>query len=366
MRNVVAGSLFLLIFIGILYLSSLVVYQGAVLTLGLQDSISLLLLALTLTFLTGSFIVSTILGHFFYNACTRVYYLLSSIWIGFFTYAVLASLLLLALVALSPSLRWTGGLLYVVALLLSIYGLVHARHIVIKTIPLTLPNLPASWKGRKAVWISDVHFGQLHGSRLAETIVAQIEKLAPDIIFVGGDLFDGTGAPDVRAQTAPFKRLSAPLGMYFITGNHEEYGDLKRFLAAVEAVGMRILKDELIEIDGVQLIGVDYPSTSPTDVFAATMSRFPLDRTRPSILLKHGPERLATAYAAGVSLQISGHTHDAQLWPLNHLGQMIHKGFAYGLKSFNEMQVYTSSGTGTWGPPMRVGTDSEIVLFVFE
>lgn len=366
MKKFLTGSFVLLVFIGILYLGNLAVYQGVTLALHLQNSDQLFYFALTLAVLTGSFVVATILGNFFYNAFTRAYYLLSAIWIGFFTYAVLASLLFLALVAVSPSLAWTGPFLYAVAIFLSLYGLIHAQQIIIKTVPLTLPNLPSSWKGRKALWISDVHFGQLHGSTLAENIVKHIERLAPDIIFVGGDLFDGTGAPNLEEQTAPFKRVSAPLGMYFITGNHEEYGDLKRFLATVESVGMRVLKDELVEIDGLQLIGVDYPSTTTEASFTKVMSTFPIDRTRPSILLMHVPERLATSHKAGISLQISGHTHDAQMWPLNHVGQMIHQGFAYGLKSFKEMQVYTSSGTGTWGPPMRVGTDSEMVLFVFD
>ncbi len=355
-------ALSLFIVIGILSLGIFVVYEG----LALAFHVESIVLALVLGFLTLSFIVSTILGNYYYNVFTRTYYLLSAIWIGFFTYAFLVSILFAFVVAVSASLAPIGSLLYGITLLVSIYGILHTRTLVTKEVAITLPQLPSSWKGRKAVWISDVHFGQIYGSRYAEKIATHVEAIAPDIIFVGGDLFDGTAAPDVRKQIAPLARLSAPLGVYFITGNHEEYGDLDTFLSSVEKAGMRILKDELIELDGLQLIGVDYRSTAKALGFEKVLSKLKISRDRPSILLKHGPEDLQIANAAGISLQMSGHTHNGQMWPFGYVAAMVHNGFAYGLKSFKNIQIFTSSGAGTWGPPMRVGTDSEIVLCTFE
>ncbi|MHB1163148.1 MAG: metallophosphoesterase [Minisyncoccota bacterium] len=353
---------FLFIVIGILSLGTFVVYEGLALAFHTEGTA----LAIALGFLTLSFVASTILGNYYYNAFTRAYYLLSAVWIGFFTYAFLISILFALVVAVSASLVPIGSVLYGITLLVSMYGVLHARILVTKEVTIILPQLPSSWKGRKAVWISDVHFGQIYGSPHAEKIATHIETIAPDIIFVGGDLFDGTGAPDVQKQVAPFARLSAPFGVYFITGNHEEYGDLGTFLSAVEKAGMRILKDELIELDGLQLIGVDYQSTSSTLGFEKVLSKLKINRDRPSILLKHGPEDLHVANAAGISLQISGHTHNGQMWPLGFVAAMVHNGFSYGLKSFKNIQIFTSSGAGTWGPPMRVGTDSEIVLCTFK
>ena len=178
-------------------------------------------------------------------------------------------------------------------------------------------------------------------------------------------MYDGTGAPDIAELTAPLALFSAPLGTYFITGNHEEFGDNNRFIAAVTSAGTQVLQDTMVEIDGLQLIGVDYHTSSDTGRFRNILSKLAIDTKRVSILLKHEPKDLDVSKAAGISFQISGHTHRAQLWPLGYLAQLVYRGFAYGLKNFGGMQVYTGSGTGTWGPPMRVGTNSEIVLFTF-
>jgi predicted MPP superfamily phosphohydrolase len=353
---------FILAVIAVLSLGVFVVYEGMALAFNVNNP----LFAALLSVLTLSFIASTILGNYFYNAFTRTYYLLSMLWIGFFTYAFLASLLFAIIVLFSPSLIAAGATLYSIALLISIYGVLHTRTLVTKEVQVSLPNLSPQWKKRKAVWISDIHFGQIYGSSYAEKLTAHIESLAPDIVFVGGDLFDGTVAPDVRQQVAPLARLTPPLGMYFITGNHEEYGDVSKFLSAVTSANMRILSDELITIDGLQIIGVDYKHTSSKEGFEAVLAKLPIDRSEPSLLLKHAPEHVAVAEAAHISLQISGHTHNGQMWPFGYIARMVHQGFAYGLKSLADMQVYVSSGAGSWGPPMRVGTDSEVVLFTFK
>ena len=359
-------SFFLLIVAGILYVGNIAVYEAVVHMLRITGAAPRLWLGAGLGVFSASFIVSTILGSWYYNRFTRVYYTLSAVWMGLLLYLLIASALYAVTVAVSPSYAGAGPFLLLTAFVMSAYGVVHARSIVVTQVPVLLPNLPLSWKGRKAVWISDLHLGQLHGLAFAQTVVARIIALAPDIIFVGGDLYDGTGAPDIPELTAPLKKLAAPLGVYFITGNHEEYGNRERFLSAVESAGMRVLMDEMRDVDGLQLIGVDYHNASDITRFTKILSRLAIDPKKASILLKHEPKDLDIAHAAGISLQVSGHTHNAQLWPLGALAQLTYKGFAYGLKRFRSMWVYTSSGTGTWGPAMRVGTDSEIVLFTFE
>jgi predicted MPP superfamily phosphohydrolase len=365
MRKIATISFFLLVVAGFLYLGNFVIYEAAALAFGITTFAQLLSLGIGLGLLSASFIVATIIGNFRYNRFTRMYYLVSSVWIGLFAYLFFASVLYIICSAISPSFLGIGSVLFLIAILISAYGIVHARKILITKIPLTLPNLPSSWKNKKAIWISDLHLGQIHGVKFAEKIVTKISALSPDIIFIGGDLYDGTGAPDIAELTAPFKKLRAPLGVYFITGNHEEYGNQKRFISAVESVGIRVLQDEIIEIDGLQLVGVDYKNASDAVRFKKILSDMQINPEKASILLKHEPRDVDIADAAGISLQISGHTHNAQLWPLNYIAELTYKKYAYGLKRFKNMQVYTSSGTGTWGPPLRVGTDSEIVLFIF-
>jgi len=242
---------------------------------------------------------------------------------------------------------------------------VHARQIKITRYEVTLPNLPAEWHGKVAAWVSDVHLGQVHGPKFAAKVARLLMVQKPDVIFVGGDLYDGTGAPDAYELAEPLSQLKAPWGVYYITGNHEEFGDSSGFLDAVRRAGMTILMDEKVDVHGVDIVGVDYKNANDSGRFTNILSAQSLSFGKPSILLKHVPDNLGVAADAKISLQISGHTHYGQQWPFGLLAQLVYKGYAYGLKKFDDMQVLTSSGIGTWGPPVRVGSDSEIVLITF-
>jgi predicted MPP superfamily phosphohydrolase len=121
----------------------------------------------------------------------------------------------------------------------------------------------------------------------------------------------------------------------------------------------------MVDITGLQLIGVDDRDSTDPVKFQDIISGLRIDPSKPSILLKHQPSQLDIASKAGITLQISGHTHRAQIFPLNFFGEALFKGYDYGLHLKDNMIVYTSSGVGTWGPPMRVGSDSEVVAFIF-
>ncbi len=362
MKRIATIFFFLLVVSGIFYLGNVVVYEAVRHIFNINGA-ALFLLGFVLGFLSASFIISTIIGSWYYNRFTRIYYALSAAWTGLLFYLFIAAAIYGIAVAVSPSFAGIGPVLLLTAFFVSVYGAFHARKIVVTRVSVALTNLPLSWKNRKAVWISDLHLGQILGPTFVQKVVAQISALSPDIIFVGGDLYDGTGAPDIAELTAPLKKLSAPLGTFFITGNHEEYGNRECFLSAVRSTGMRVLQDEMVEVDGLQLIGVDYQNASDGARFRELLSKLPLDRKKTSILLKHEPKDLAIAHDADICFQISGHTHEAQLWPLGYIARFTYKGYAYGLHRYKDMQLYISSGTGTWGPPMRVGTKSEIVLF---
>jgi hypothetical protein len=325
-------------------------------------------LGVSLGILSGSFILATILGHKFYNRFTRVYYTISAVWMGFFCYAFLVSGIHGVTLLLPFSQRVTtliGERFFIVAFLIGLYGIFHARKITISNIHLTLPSLPAVWKNRSAVWISDLHLGQLHSPAFAQKVVNNINSLAPDIIFIGGDLFDGTTAPDSATLIAPLRELSPSLGIYYVTGNHEEFEKSDSFIAAIKSIGIKILEGENIDIDGLKIIGIGHGHGSKKEEFAKVLSTLSIDPKKPSILLKHEPRDLDIAAAAGISFQISGHTHRAQMWPLGYIAKLVYKDYDYGLKKYGAMQVYTSSGVGTWGPPQRVATNSEIVRITF-
>ena len=263
------------------------------------------------------------------------------------------------------SLEWFGGLCLALAVIVGIYGLLHARSILIKNVAVALPHLPVSWQGKKAVWISDIHLGAVYDKNFAQKIVTKINELNPDIVFIGGDLYDGTKVAETDI-IKPFRELHPTLGTYFITGNHEEFRNNKIYLDAIKNIGIHVLNNEMTTVDGVQLVGVDDKDSTNTAEFDVILASLNIDKSKPTILLKHQPSQLAEAAKMGISFQISGHTHRAQMFPLNLFTNFIFKGYDYGLRKWNEMTVYTSSGVGTWGPPMRIGSDSEIVVFEFQ
>ncbi len=305
------------------------------------------------------------------NSLTRFLYRMTAVWMGFFVYLFLGAFAYGAILGileppgaglwLAP-LSWLGQLLGAVALLAGIYGLLHARSLKTKRIPLALPDLPAFWKGKRIVFVSDIHLGQVHGAAFARRMVEAVNAAKPDIVFIGGDLYDGVKV-DEKAIIAPLAGLKPPQGIYFVTGNHEEFSDSTHFLTAIRSLGIRVLLNEMADIEGLQVLGVTDHDSIYRNRLAGILADLKIDRSRPSILLKHQPSHLEIPERAGVSMQISGHTHRAQQFPLNILPYLIYKGHSYGLTRYKEMLSYTSSGVGTWGPPMRVGSDSEIVVF---
>ena len=358
------------IFLGIIsalfLLVDALIYNAVALAFNISSPALLLGLKLGLVFFSGSFILANIWGRYSYTWLTRIYATATAVWIGASFYLFIASVVYGACAFFGYAQSVVGVPLLAVAAVTSIYGLLHARRITIKEVSVSLPHLPAAWKGRKAVWVSDLHLGQIYGARFTSRVVQKINAQKPDVVFIGGDLFDGTTAPDLVKLSEPLKEMSARLGTFYVTGNHEEFDDNTKFIEAVKAAGARVLMDEMVEVDGLQLVGVDYHNASNREQFAGILSKLNLDIHTPSILLKHEPNDLSVAEQAGISLQISGHTHRAQMWPLEYIARMSYKGFVYGLNKLGPMQVYTSSGVGSWGPPLRVGTDSEVVVFIFQ
>ncbi len=358
------------IFLGIisafLYLANLVVFESLAAVLNINSPVYLQILALGLGLLSASFILSTILGNYKYNFFTRFYSTISAIWMGFFTYLFLSSVAYGLIVTITGQLFSKVGVALIGAgILASVYGIFNARKMHVTNVEVNFPNLPAEWKGRKVVWVSDLHLGQVQGSSFAHRVAQKINSISPSMVFIGGDLFDGTSAPDLSKLIAPLQNISVPKGVYFITGNHEEFGNSEKFISAVNNSGMEVLIDKLVEIDGVQIIGVDYKNSAKAENFKNVLNNIEIDPAKPSILLKHEPKDLEVSEERGIHMQISGHTHKAQMWPLNYIARGVYAGYEYGLKNKGKMQVYTSSGVGSWGPPVRVGSKSEIVVFNF-
>lgn len=371
MRNPRTIAIFLSIVTVFLYIANLVVYEGVALALTLTTTYQLSTLSVLLGVCAAGFVGMMILGSYYYNWFTRITYTLLATWMGAFGNLFFASVLYGAVIGIASLFNLaipyqTVGLsIFGAAALVSAYGVWHAKHINVANYNIELPNLPSKWRGKKALWISDLHLGQLHGPKFAAKVAKSVNAQKADIIFVGGDMYDGTGAPDPYDLAKPLEAMSAPWGVFYITGNHEEFGDNTGFIHSANAVGMRVLMDELVNIHGLNIIGVDYRNANDPSRFKEILRDLEIEPEKPSILLKHEPNNLKIAEESGVSLMISGHTHYGQQWPFGYLAQLSYQGYAYGLKPFGRMQQLTSSGIGTWGPPIRIGSNAEIVLITF-
>jgi predicted MPP superfamily phosphohydrolase len=326
---------------------------------------------LAVGFLSLSFVLASLLAFRYSNAALRAFYRAAAVWTGLVSWLFLAAVSswiifgVARLAGLDMNFHGTVELLFGAAVVAGLYGVFNASWTRITRTSVRLENLPAAWRGRSVALISDVHLGHVRNGGFLRRMVARILKEEPDAIFIAGDLYDGT-AIDARRAAQPLHKLVAPQGVYFVAGNHEQFGDDSRYLHAVAAAGVRVLSNEKVELDGLQLVGVPYRNATQKGQLAAVLQDIGFDRDRASVLLTHAPDHPEIAEAAGVSLQLSGHTHLGQFWPWSWMARRIYREFVYGLSRIGKLQVFTSSGAGTWGPPLRLGSNPEIVVLQFE
>lgn len=234
----------------------------------------------------------------------------------------------------------------------------------VRRVEVRIERWPESLDGFRIVQLSDLHIGPILGREFAERLVAAANRLAPDLIALTGDLVDGK-VQHLRDEVEPFAGLSAPHGVYFVTGNHDYYSGAEAWLERVSQLGIRPLRNQRVRIgsgdDAFDLAGVedhrgDWVRGSPSDLERALRGR---DPDRPLVLLAHDPTTFKQAAAARVDLQISGHTHGGQIWPFNYLVRLAVPQVA-GFLRRGRSQLYVSRGTGFWGPPIRLLAPSEI------
>jgi len=362
---------FVLIIQSVLFLTHFLFYETWTFSPVGSRTPGALWIQLIVAVLSMSFVAASLLAFRYNNAAVRAFYRAAAVWLGLVTFLVLATALswiifgAARLAGLEVDFHRTVELLFGASLVVGLYGVLNASWTRITRATVRLANLPAAWRGRTAALISDLHLGHVRNGGFLRRMVAKILREEPDAIFIAGDLYDGT-AIDAGRAAEPLNQLTAPHGVYFVAGNHEQFGDDSEYLRAIEAAGVRVLSNEKVDVDGLQIVGVPYRNATRGGQFASVLQRLRLDRDRPSILLTHAPDHPEVAEAAGISLQLSGHTHLGQFIPWSWIARRIYRQFVYGLSQIGKMQVFTSSGAGTWGPPLRLGANPEIVMLEFE
>lgn len=251
-----------------------------------------------------------------------------------------------------PSIFILATLLFFAA---GIYGAYFTK---VKEVSISLPNLPLNWQGKKIVQLSDLHLGNIYGPNFLKRLTSQVNNLNPDLIVITGDLFDGT---DNRfAEFTPlFSDFQAKYGVVFVMGNHDTYLDADLIEKTLEFSGATVLRDEALFLDGLEIIGLDF-NNSDEPVLIDGLDY--INKNGPRILLKHLPVKPSFSNDLQIDLQLSGHSHRGQMFPLSLLTRLIYGKYHYGLQVGVDYQMQTSSGVGSWGPPLRTFNQSEIVL----
>jgi predicted MPP superfamily phosphohydrolase len=299
--------------------------------------------------------------------------LLGVVWV-LFSWSVLGLVLRLVLeaagVAERTAARGTAVAVLVIAAVLLGWGYREAMRVPrVREVEVALPRLGAGLDGTRVVLLADTHYGPIDRERWSAGVAELVNTLDADVVCHAGDIADGT-VDQRRAQAAPLGRMRARLAKVYVTGNHEYFGEAEGWLDHMAELGWEVLHNRHLVVerggDRLVLAGVDDATAAGSglpghraDPEAALGGA---DPALPVLLVAHQPKQIGQAVAAGVDLQVSGHTHGGQMWPFRYLVRLDQPVVA-GLSRHGERtQLYTSRGTGFWGPPFRVFAPSEVTL----
>lgn len=284
-----------------------------------------------------------------------------SVWMAFLLYSVLLLAVSDIVRIFVPSAGPSAAYALPLTVILLVYGFFNYRNPKIEELELKLDK---SFEDNElvAVAISDVHLGYGTGTKTLKRYVDLINDKDPDIILIAGDLIDNSLKPLVEA---PFdevlNELNAPMGIYMVPGNHEYISGIEDCTEYLEErTGIRLLRDSIALLpNGIQVIGRDDRSNRSRAELKELLDK--ADRSKPMILLDHQPYGLAETDSLMVDMQISGHTHRGQLWPLSILIDRMYEQ-SHGYRKWNHSHIFVSSGLSLWGPPFRIGTDSDLAV----
>jgi uncharacterized protein len=298
---------------------------------------------------------------------------LGVVWV-LFTWSVLGGLVHLVLIGLDTGgadrSRIIAGAVAAVCAVLLAWGHYEAMRVPrVKRLDVHLPRLGGGLDGTRVVVLADTHYGPIDRARWSARVAEAVNKLDADVVVHAGDIADGTPAQR-REQSAPLGTIRSRLAKVYVTGNHEYFGEAQGWLDRMAELGWEPLHNRHVVVerggDLLVLAGVD-DLTAESSGLAGHRANLlgalaGADPDRPVVLVAHQPKYVQQAAAAGVDLQVSGHTHGGQIWPFNFLVR-IDQPVVHGLSRHGERtQLYTSRGTGFWGPPFRVFASSEITL----
>ncbi|GIE94850.1 metallophosphoesterase [Paractinoplanes rishiriensis] len=299
--------------------------------------------------------------------------MLGIIWV-LFVWSLLGQLLavVLGLAGVGEPARYriATAVVTLIALVLLLWGYAEAMRVPrIRRVDVTLPRLGPALDGLRVVLLTDTHYGPINRARWSQGVTAAVNALDPDVVAHTGDIADGE-VSQRREQAAPLGDIRADLARVYVTGNHEYFSGAQRWVEHMAALGWEALHNRHVVVqrgdDALVVAGVDDRTAAGSGVpghhadHEAALAG--TDPDLPVLLLAHQPAQIQGAVAHGIDLQISGHTHGGQIWPFHYLVRLDQPVLQGLTRHSARTQLYTSRGTGFWGPPFRVFAPSEITL----
>jgi len=327
--------------------------------------------------LTFSFVIGRILERIWHNKFIYFITKLGSFWLAALLYFFIICLfidivgLLLNLLFPALTIQFKGfdfillvSSIFLVGLLL-VAGYINAIHPRIKKLNLVFDKEVENSTSFKIVAVSDIHLGSIIGEKRISKMVGMINSLKPDLVCIAGDLLDEDPGSVIQQDLGScLDKIDSKFGVYAVTGNHEYIGGIKKALPFFENHGIKVLRDDYVLVDEkIYVVGrEDRDSRRFSGIKRKSIKEIMkgVDKSKPIILMDHQPFHLQETNNSGIDLQISGHTHHGQIWPLQLITKRIFEK-SWGYVKKNGVHYYVSSGFGTWGPPVRIGNRPEIV-----
>jgi uncharacterized protein len=325
-----------------------------------------------------TFIAAKILESRHSSVLTDILNIIGGFWMAFLLYGFIFFILsdIIALILRIPGIlnssnimhyrKWAFLLTAGISSVLILGGFINALIPVVKKYDITINKDAGDVKELKIAAVSDIHLGSIIRKRSIRKLSGILDEIKPDVVFLLGDVVDGELGPVLRGDLLKYFTMPHTVdGLFAITGNHEFIGGAERTIPYIESKGIRVLKDEVVTLPGgIRLIGrLDRDSRRFYGKQRLSLAELMqgMDTSGPVIVLDHQPFNLEEAQKNGVDLQMSGHTHNGQFWPLNYITRRIYE-LSYGYMKKGNTQYIVSSGYGLWGPRVRSGSRSEIVL----
>lgn len=303
---------------------------------------------------TLSYLGSHLLDSNFNNVITRIIYIIAATWMGV-VFLLFSTLLVYEIVRLLIKIpqRTAGIGICILVVMVTLYSIVNALFIRVKTINIETHKVSRNYT---IVHLSDLHIGSPHRSDFFKCVVEKTNAMHPDIVCITGDLFDRSRQLSKEAYES-LKNFNAPV--FLVSGNHETYTGYNRVNELIKDTGITFLQNQAVIQDDFQIIGIDY--SRDKENLKKILSSIDIEPNEYLILLHHSPSGMKAAADAGIDLVLAGHLHAGQIFPFNLIVRIFYK-YVHGLYHVDATALYVSPGTGTWGPPMRLGSRNEITV----